>query len=429
MNSGSTLAAVALTFLIPLLPSVALSRTEAATDGITLDEAIDEAIRNNLDLAAERYGVSIAQAREITAALRPNPILTVEGETLNAFGAPYGSDSPLGPNQINARTDFVIEKGGKRARRIEVARADRSFAEIQVQDLMRLLVWDVRAGFTEVLQATDSVALAEDTLRTLQGIADLNSLRVRSGDLAQVELDRSRVAVVQYEAQVEQAKLRLEQSGAQLSRLMGRSGTPVRVVGAHALSRRVESLPGLIGRALTNRPDLHAAKQAQVRNQADLRLQLANGKVDYTVGSQYSYQRAFGIGGSTVGFSFSVPLQIYNRNQGEIARAERESQQNQARIAALESAIRNEVEQAYRQYQSAIHLLDKVESSLLVRSRSVRDTTEYSYRRGEASLVEFLDAQRAFNDSIQTYNEARAAVARSSYWIDAVSAANEAPWR
>ncbi|MEI9812183.1 MAG: TolC family protein [Acidobacteriota bacterium] len=152
-----------------------------------------------------------------------------------------------------------------------------------------------------------------------------------------------------------------------------------------------------------------------------MRLQLANGKVDYSIGTEYTRQQAWGVGGSSMGFYFSMPLPVFNKNQGEIARAQREITLARARIVAQESTIETEVDKAYRQYSVSRQMLTDVEANMLSKARSVRDTTEYSYRRGEASLVEFLDAQRAFNDAMQTYNDARANYARSLYAIETVS--------
>jgi cobalt-zinc-cadmium efflux system outer membrane protein len=405
-----------------LLLAISMPLRAQVLAGISLEEAIDEAIKHNLDLVAERYSLSIAQARQVTAALRPNPVLTVNGQTLDLLGAGFNTNSPAGPNQFNARTEFPIERAGKRERRVELAAAERSLSELQLEDFVRRLMWEVRSGFTDVVQARDALTLAEDNLRTLRGIAEVNEIRVQSGDLAAVELERSRVAVAQHETSVEQARLSLEQSSVRLLRLIGRTATntPVHFTGALPQSQIRESLGDLISRALAQRPDLRAATQAQARSQADLRLQIANGKVDYAVGAEYSYQRAFGVGGSSVGVSLSVPLPVFHRNQGEILRAQREGQQNNARIVALREAIRNEVELAHRQHASAVRLLENIQGTLLTRSRSVRDTTEYSYRRGEATLVEFLDAQRAFNDSVQTYNNARASLTRSLYLMETV---------
>ena len=150
---------------------------------------------------------------------------------------------------------------------------------------------------------------------------------------------------------------------------------------------------------------------------------LANGKADFVIGTEFTRQSAWGVSGNSMGFYFSTPIKLFNRNQGEIARAQREGTQAGARIHALEASIGAEVEKAYRQYTVSSELLTSVQNDMLARARSVRDTTEYSYRRGEASLIEFLDAQRAFNDAMQTYNEVRGNFARSLYLIDTVSGA------
>jgi len=118
---------------------------------------------------------------------------------------------------------------------------------------------------------------------------------------------------------------------------------------------------------------------------------------------------------------FSSPLPVFNKNQGEIERARQEQQQILVRIQAAESDVQNEVRNAWLQYATSRELLESIEHDLLDQAREVRSTMEYSYRRGEASLVEFLDAQRAFNDARQSYNDARADFARSLYTIDSIS--------
>jgi cobalt-zinc-cadmium efflux system outer membrane protein len=173
-------------------------------------------------------------------------------------------------------------------------------------------------------------------------------------------------------------------------------------------------------RALESRPDLLALRRDQARSQAELRSQIAQGKVDYTVGTEYHRQFHNGLG-NAMGFFFSAPVPIFNRNQGEIERARQETRQTEARVKALEADVRNEVQNAWIQYSTSRGLLESIEHDLLGQARDVRDTMEYSYRRGEASLVEFLDAQRAFNDARQSYNDARADYARSLYSIDSIS--------
>jgi cobalt-zinc-cadmium efflux system outer membrane protein len=398
---------------------------QAQTPPVTLEQAVSEAMTHNLDLAAEKLNVSVAEAREITAHLRPNPVLTVSGQTLNILGANYSPATPLGPNQLNIHTDFPIERGGKRQERIAVAKQEKSLAELGVREVMRQVIAGVQNAFVDVQQAKQSLQLAQENLKSLEGVVAINEARQNSGDLSQVELDRSRVAAFQYRASVQQAQLQLDQAKTQLQQLMGRQQrSPDFDVAANLRDDTLIDSPVEITHlAVAQRPDYLGNQQTQARSQADLKLQLANGKVDYTIGTEFTRQSAWGFSGNSMGVYFSMPLKIFNKNQGEIARAQREINLDGARIQALESSIGSEVEKAYRQYTVSKQLLSSVETDMLPKARSVRDTTEFSYRRGEASLVEFLDAQRAFNDAMQTFNEARANYARSLYWIDTVSGA------
>lgn len=390
-----------------------------------MEQAIQEALANNLDLASQRFNVSVAETRAITANLRPNPVLTVSGQTLNVLGANYNPNSPAGPNQFNVHTDFPIERGHKREERTAVAKQEKSLAELGVREMMRQVIFNVQSAFVDVQQAAENLKLAEENLQRLEGVVTINEARLKSGDLAKVELERSQVAALQFRANVQQAQLQLDQAKTQLQFLLGRK-QPVQNLAIAGPFRREDSKDApaeMLRLALDRRPDYLLAQQAQARSRADLRLQLANGKVDYSVGTEYTHQRAYGVGGSSLGVYFSVPLPVFNRNQGEILRAQREIEQGAARIEAQRVLIGNEIDKAYRQYTVARQLLTSVETGILTKARSVRDTTEYSYRRGEASLVEFLDAQRAFNDAMQTYNDARANFARSLYLLDTVSGA------
>jgi cobalt-zinc-cadmium efflux system outer membrane protein len=399
-------------------------------DRVTVEQAVSEAARNNLDLAAERLGISVAEARQITARLRPNPVLTISGNTLNVFGVPFTPDSPLGPNAVTAHTDFVFERGGKRQERIATALAGRTLAELRVLEVLRQIVFSVQSAFVDVQQAKENLTLARSNLEYLQGIVTINEAKVKAGDLAPVELERSRVAASQYQTSVEQAQLVLAQAKTKLQLLLGRK-TPTPgfdVEGTFRSGAVPDTEAQLHEQARARRPDFLALRADQARSQSELRLQLANGKIDYTLGAEFTRQSAHGFAGNTLGFSFSVPLPVFNRNQGEIARAEREARQTEARIAALQASLDTDVSNAYLQYETSKRLLENIEANMLARAEGVRDTTQYSYQRGEASLVEFLDAQRAYNDVFQSYNEARANFARSLYLIDSVTGASVMPF-
>jgi cobalt-zinc-cadmium efflux system outer membrane protein len=413
--------AVALVF--PVLAAAQASKPE--TSALTLDQAVQEAVAHNLDLAAEKLNISVAEAREITARLRPNPVLTVSGQTLNILGATYSPNTPLGPNQLNIHTDFPVERGHKREDRIAVAKEEKTLAELGVREIMRQVIANVQNAFVDVQQARENLNLARENLKSLESVVAINEARMKSGDLAQVELDRSRVAALQFRTAVQQAQLQLDQAKIQLQQLLGRrqKTTDLDVVGSLRRDAVTDGPEELTRLALTRRPDYLSGQQSQARSRADLRLQLANGKFDYSIGTEFTRQSAWGVSGNSMGVYFSMPLPVFNRNQGEIARAQREITLAGARTKAMEASIQTEVDKAYRQYTVSRQLLMNVETDMLAKARSVRDTTEYSYKRGEASLVEFLDAQRAFNDAMQTFNDARANYARSLYGIDTVSGA------
>jgi cobalt-zinc-cadmium efflux system outer membrane protein len=230
------------------------------------------------------------------------------------------------------------------------------------------------------------------------------------------------VAALQFQNAVRQAESKLKIASNKLQALMGR-GIPSPTLDISGDLRRDSEpviLENVTAQALEFRPDLQAVRKDQARSLAEIRSQIAQGKVDYTIGTEF--HRTFYNGSSDVfGFFFQTPIPIFNKNQGEIERARREQQQILARIRAIEADVRNDVRNAWVQYSTSKDLLETIEHSLLDQARDVRDTMEYSYRRGEASLVEFLDAQRAFNDSRQSYNDARADFARSLYTIDSTS--------
>jgi outer membrane protein, heavy metal efflux system len=161
------------------------------------------------------------------------------------------------------------------------------------------------------------------------------------------------------------------------------------------------------------RPDLQALRNDQARTQADLRLQIAQGKVDYTLGAEYRRQQGVNGRGNLLGLFVSVPLPVFNRNQGEIVRAEAARERAARSIAAVETDIAGEVAAAYQEFESARELLIELERDLLTPTLEARAGTAYVYQAGATSLVDVLDAQRAFNDSMDTYYSAQAAYRRA----------------
>jgi cobalt-zinc-cadmium efflux system outer membrane protein len=408
---------IAFLFIGVANPVAAQSQQSGA---VTVSQAIREAVQKNLNLLAERYNVSVADAQIVTARLRPNPVLSVYGDLLDLAGTGFNELNAAGPPEYGIRTDWIIERGGKRRHRIDVAETARQVAEWRLINATRTLALDVENAFVDTLLAKENLALAQENLKSFNQIVQVNKVRVEVGDLAMVELRRTQLAALQLQNSVLQAQTKLRLAKERLQLLMGRAAPSENfdIIDEPRRDLPPASLDEVERLALDLRPDLQALKYDQARSQAEIRLQLAQGKVDYSIGAEYRRQQGFAGRGNSLGFFFSIPLPVFNRNQGEIERSQLERGQFDARITAMKAEIRNEARNAWLQYETARALLAEIENDMLKQARQVLDTMEFSYRHGEASFVEFLDARRASNETTQSYNEARAEYARSLYLID-----------
>jgi len=414
MTRGSCIAAALAACLWPR----AGAAQAAVRPALTMEDAVREAIDHNLTLAAERYSLAVADARTITAGLRPNPVFTYNAMLPDS--AIYQSN--VNPLENVFRTDWIFERGGKREYRMEVAEQARSVAELQLRNTLRTVVLDVQGAFVDVVLARDNLALAHASLDAFNRVVQVNVERARTGDLATVELARSRLAALQFQNDVRQQESRLAIALNHLKVLLGRGALDdVDVTGSLRHDATPVDVQAVLQRARDARPDLQALRRDQARSLADIRLQLAQGTVDYTLSGEFHRQHAPLADGNQYGIYFSVPLPLFNRNQGEVARARQETLQADARIHAAEAEVSGEVQAAYQAYAASRDVVTTIETQMLDQARDVRVTTEYSYRHGEASFIEFLDAVRTFNETMQSYNSARADYARSLYALEASS--------
>jgi len=399
---------------IAVLLTIASRALLAADDSslVSISQAIDEAIRNNPGLLAERLGIPVAETALITAGLRPNPVLSASSDHLDWLGTGYSDINGAGPVESAVRVDVPIERGRKRDYRLDTAAYGKKIVEARVADSLRRLKLDVTLACIDVLEAKARLDLANDNLKSLQGIVQLNQTRVNGGAIAPLELTRSQVAMLQFRATVKTAELNLTTARTKLQALLGRrpgQGTiditdPMKI----PLPGQNPDLVRIQADALNLRPDLQAVRLDQARSQAELRLQLAEGKVDYSVGMEYRRQQGVNGTGNSVGFFVSVPLPVFNRNQGEIARVQAEEMQLVKQLETLQAQIGSEVVTAYREYETARSLIEEIERDLLKPSQEARDTTAYVYQAGASSLIDVLDAQRAFNETMSTYYDAQA---------------------
>jgi len=402
--------------------SVADAAVASPRPVVTPDNAVEEAINDNLSLLAEQLNLTIADAEMITARLRPNPVFSFSADHLDLLGSGFNQINGGGPAEYAWRVDVPIERGHKRELRIEHARLSRAVAEAQLLDTVRKLMLDVKQSIVDVLLAKARLNLARDNLVALQQVVSLNKLRVDAGAVAPLELTRSRVAMLQYDSNLKRADLELATAKTRLQSLIGRKPDDafdlVGTLDSHPASVELSDLEAS---ALASRPDLQALDRTQALTQIDLKRQVAQGKVDYLVGTEY--RRDQGINGkyNSLGFFLSVPLPFFNRNQGEIARVTAEQEKTLRQLRASRADVLAEVKRGYQELENSAELLKNIERELLRPAEQARETVSYTYKAGAATLMDFLDAQRAYNETMQSYYEAQAAYRKAANQINAVT--------
>ncbi len=327
----------------------ALASPAAAQPALTIAQAVDEAVRHNLSLMAERTSLSVADAAMVTAKLRPNPVFSFSADHLDWLGTGFTAENNGGPPEIAWRVDVPLERGGKRDARMALADTLKSAAEAQFADAVRTLTQDVTLACVDLIAAQATRQLVSDNLRTYEELARVNRARLTAGSIAPSESTRSEVAMLQFRATAVRAELDVAAAAARLRVLLGRPpGDPIEITDTLAMaSAAALDASRLEAAAFDTRPDLKALQFSEARSVADLRLQEAMGRVDYTVGAEYRRQQGIAGRSNSVGLFFSTPLPLANRNQGEIARAGFERAQAGQQIAARRAQIAADVRSAF----------------------------------------------------------------------------------
>jgi len=403
----------------PPIPDAAPPSAPAAP--IPIERAVGIALERNLDLVARRYDVDLASAQVVTAGLRANPVLSLGADYQDLLGSHFQNDpsSGAGPPEFNVRLDYPLDVAGKRRKRVAVARADRSISELLLLNALRELAFRVRSACLDVLERASIVELDRQQLATFESVAAINEIRVRDGDLAKSELMRTRLAVRQATGAIRLSELDLARARTDLGLLLASpaGAPPVDVEGPIPSARITPALDAVRAEAASERPDLRALEQSRGRADSDVSLQRALAVTDVGLGLQYHRQTAYA-DGDALGFFLSGALPVFDRNQGEIQRARDARRQVDAQLVAFRAALDAEAARAVATYQAASDRLGVFERGALDEAKEVRDAAEYAYRRGDASFLELLDAQRAYNETSRGYGAALADHARARYAID-----------
>jgi cobalt-zinc-cadmium efflux system outer membrane protein len=395
--SSLPIMAVVVTFAFaPWSVSAQTGAFSATPVSLTWEQVRSQFETNNPALRADTLGVDELKAAEVTAFLRPNPQFTINADGTQ-FAPHNGAWQPVRGEQVQGMLSYLHERERKRNLRQQSAKEGTEIASAQHEDLKRNLEFNLRAAFVATLQAKATLLVAQDDLAYYDKLIAISRDRYRAGDIAQIDLDRIELLRVQYEAELQASLVNLRTAKIQLLQLLN-SRTSVEafdVQGNFDFSSDLKPLDDFRQMALDERPDLRAALAAAQQAQTNHKLAVANGSNDPTLSAWYTWNPSFNNPNEnqSLGLGVSIPLRIFDRNQGEKQRTRIDMDRSKQLSDATRAQVFSDVDSAYTQVESNIVLLRPYKEKYREQALRVRDTITYSYEHGGASLLDFLNAQ------------------------------------
>ena len=386
-------------------PSPAPEQTTVAPKALRLsvNDALGLFISQNLDVLIAKYGIEYTKGQEVTARLFPNPLLSVgtlssytQGRTLSNSGA------------LITQVAQLFELAGKRGYRIESAGFGTQSAEAAFEDAVRQLGFTVKDNYFRIQLAQRRLVLAEENRERFSRILDINTIRFKKGYIAEVDLIRIRLQMVDFQSQVIQSLQEAESARGDLRQLLRLSPKTVLELTTELGFRRIDpDIEKLQVAALDVRPDIRAKRYTVSQRESDLKLAKAYRIPDVTIGAGYAIQGAQGPDNpGQVALNAGIPLPLFNRNQGGIRQAEVSLQSAEADLDKTVNLVENEVEVAYRNLLQSRRLVEAYFGEVLEDARSTFAIVERAYERGGATILDLLDAARTSRTIQQNYIEA-----------------------
>jgi len=375
---------------------------------ITLDDAIQMALAHNHTLLAARTTIAQNEAQEVTANLRPNPVLLGDAQFLpifnwDQFNANYVDEDA----QFDLGVSYLFERGRKRQHRLAAAKDATAVTRSTVADNERTLTFQVAQLFTNAQLAESTLDLAQQDLKSFQNSVDISKERYRAGDISEDDYLKIKLQLLQFQSDAAQATLARAQALDDLRQQIGRESVPMDydVAGPFDYVPLNAKEDDLEMKALSTRPDLRAAQQGVTAATSQYELAKANGKKDIT--GQINYTHIADL--STASLFGQIQIPIFDRNQGEIARTKSTITQAQEQEKATANQVLTDVADAYDGVQTNNQIIQLYRSGYLDDAQQDRDISEYAYKRGAASLLDFLDAERSYRATQLAYRQALAA--------------------
>ena len=388
-------------FLLLLVESGAAQNTTL----ISLDQAIDLALKHNHSIQATRTLILQNQAQEITANLRPNPTLGADAQFIPFFGPEsFSGDNLNNVQQFDIGLGYLFERGKKRQRRLQAARDQTDVTRAQVADAERTLAFNVGQQFVSVLLAESTLQFALQDLQSFQQTVDIGETQFKAGYIGEGDYLKIKLQLLLFQTDVSSARLAKTQALVGLRELLGYNAVPADydVVGDLEYQPLKGNLEDLQMKAMRARPDFHAAELGITAARSQILLAKANAKVDVNGTGDFSH-----VGGqSTASLFVNFELPVFSRNQGEIARTGYALTQAQEQEQSASDTVLSDVADAYEAVRSNDEVVQLYTSGYLKQAQDSRDISQYAYKRGAASLLDFLDAERSYRSVQLAYRQA-----------------------
>jgi cobalt-zinc-cadmium efflux system outer membrane protein len=362
----------------------ALAQAPSSVQGpvrISLDDAIQMALAHNHTLLAERTTIEQSEDQEITAI-----------------------DEAA---QFDLGISYLFERGKKRQHRLAAAKDQTAVTRSTVADNERTLTFQIATLFTNAQLAESAIDLAQQDLKSFQNTVDISQERYKAGDISEDDFLKIKLQLLQFQTDSSQAELTRAQALSDLRQLLGYDSvsTDYDVAGPFDYEPVNAHLEDLQAKALATRPDLLAAQQGVTAANSQWELAKANGKRDVT--GQINYTHVADL--STTSLFGQIQIPIFDRNQGEIARTHVAITQAQEQEKAASNQVLTDVRDAYEGVQTNNKIIQLYRSGYLDDAKQDRDISEYAYKRGAASLLDFLDAERSYRTTQLAYRQSLAA--------------------
>ncbi len=398
-----------------LLPSCAgFAQSQPSTPAsapITMQQAVDLARIKNPTLLSAQQNLLSVKAQEIQAGVRQNPNLVFTGSNLTQDAQANN------PYYYSAGVSRLFERGEKRRWRLDTARSTTAQTDAQYHAQEQQIILSVRQAFTNFVIAKAAKKLADDNLNDFKHELDIGSERLKAGDLAKLDFERLDLQLAQFESDESNAITNAQQASVQLQVLLGydKPRKDFDVVGDVVPPVVAGTMEDLEQKALAARPDYHAAHLGVAVADANVKLAYANGTADPTIEADYDRNGP----DNSVAFNFSIPLRLFDRNQGNKETSKYVAQASRFTELAVRNQVVADVDEAWIGYVNAKVLSDRYNGHYLDEAKDVLDISRFSYEHGALALIDYLDALResrsVTSDALNAYSQTWMAIHQLSF--------------